>query len=89
MEILGYYKRRKGGNEYVLYKEKGELYITNGAYIWNNFCGRIEKRYMPQLNKVSEINLPKIVELLNKFYKYADITKILNSRAQEIEKNES
>ena len=44
---------------------------------------------MPQLNKVSEINLPKIVELLNKFYKYADITKILNSRAQEIEKNES
>ena len=79
MEILGYYKKKKDGNEYVLYKEKGELYITNGIYIWDNCHGRIEKRYLPQLNKVAEINLFKIVESLNKFYKYAEITKTLNN----------
>ena len=79
MKILGYYKKKKGRSEYVLYEEKGELYITNGVYIWNNHKGRIEKRYLPQLNKVSEINLYKIVELLNEFYKFAEITKTLNN----------
>ena len=78
MEILGYYKRKTDGNEYILYKEKGELCITNGVYIWRNYYRRIEERYLPQLNKVPEINLSKIAEMLNRHHKCAKITKVVN-----------
>ncbi len=78
MEILGYYKRKTDGNEYILYKEKGELYITNGVYIWENYYRRIEERYLPQLNKVPEIDLSKIAEMLNRHHECAEITKVVN-----------
>lgn len=74
IEILGYFKRTRDGSEYVLFKQNGELLITNGKYIWSNYCKRIEKRYQPQLEKAGEINLEEMSNRLKENYPYAEIT---------------
>lgn len=82
IEIMGYFMRSRDGNEYILYKQDGELYITSGVNIWNNQFKRIEKRYLPQLSEVDRIDIEKMASRLKENYKHENITtevlKILN-----------
>ena len=85
IEIMGYFTRSRDGNEYILYKQNGELFITSGAHIWNDQLKRIEKRYLPQLSKAEQIDIEKMASRLKEHYKHEAITtevlKILNRLA--------
>lgn len=74
IEIMGYFKRSKDGNEYILYKQKGKLFITSGVNIWNDQFGRITKRYLPQLEEADQINIKKMAKRLRESYKFEKIT---------------
>lgn len=74
IEIMGYFKRNRDGNEYILYKQKGKLFITSGVNIWDDEFKRITKRYLPQLVEVEQINIEKMAERLKENYKFEKIT---------------
>lgn len=71
---MRYFMRSRDGNEYILYKQDGELYITSGVNIWNNQFKRIEKRYLPQLTETEKIDIEKMASRLKENYKYESIT---------------
>lgn len=64
VEILGFYKRKRDGSEYVLFEENRKLFLTNGIFVWDNQTKRIEKRYMLELEKVEKIDLLRIISEL-------------------------
>lgn len=74
VKVLGFYKRERDGNEYVLYEENGKKYLTNGAYIWRD---RVEARYLPQCRKVEKVDLKKIIGRLEKAYPYSPVLSAL------------
>lgn len=67
IKILGFYRRKRDGNEYVLYEEDNRQRLTNGVFIWRNF---INKRLLPQCEKVKGIDLNEISARLKKHYPY-------------------
>lgn len=75
VKIIGYYRRAKDGNEYILFRQGKELYLTNGICIWRNQFKRIEVKYLPELEKVEQIDMEKMLKHLLRFYEYAEITK--------------
>lgn len=74
IEIMGYFKRQRDGNEYILYKQRGKLFITSGVNIWDDQFNRITKRYLPQLEEADWINIKKMAERLRENYKFEGIT---------------
>lgn len=74
IEIQGYFKRACDGNEYILYKQDGELFITSGVNIWDDKFERIKKRYLPQLNEAQQIDIEKMASRLRENYKFEEIT---------------
>ena len=36
VKILGFYKRKRDENEYVLYEINGRLQLTNGVFVWRD-----------------------------------------------------
>ena len=72
VEIIGYYKRKRGGNEYILYTENGRLCLTNGICIWRDF---VEKKYLPQLEKADRINLVEMKSRLKRYFPYSLVLK--------------
>lgn len=89
LQILGFYKRLRDNNEFILF-EKNELFLTNGVYIWRNQFKRIEERYLKELKEVEEIDLRKISQRLSKYFQHAEITKEVNDllKNQKCEKQE-
>nr|DAW41411.1 MAG TPA: hypothetical protein [Bacteriophage sp.] len=73
VKILGYFVRKRDRNEYVLYEEDGELFLTNGVFIWNNKIGSIEKKYLPELEEVDAIKISEINERLKHKHPHAAI----------------
>lgn len=92
IEIMGYFKRTRDGNEYILYKQKGKLFITSGVNIWDDQFGRISKRYLPQLEETDRINIKKMAERLRESYKFEKITtevlRVLSGLAEHEEEGE-
>lgn len=62
VSVLGFYRRKRDGSEYVLFEENGKLFLTNGVCVWDNQAKRIEERYMLELEKAEEIDLSRIVK---------------------------
>lgn len=77
IKILGYYKRLRDNNEFICYEENGRVCLTNGVFIWRNM---VEKRFLPQCEKVNEININNLIEKFKKYYPYHHILKILEKR---------
>lgn len=70
VKILGFYKRKRDENEYVLYEINGRLQLTNGVFVWRD-C--VEKHYLPRCEKVLEINLTNMIGDLKKYLKHLEI----------------
>lgn len=79
IEILGYYKRMKDSSEFIMFRNNGKLYLTNGIFIWNDQFHRIENKYLLQMEKVQQINLMKIHENMLHYFPYSEITKIVGN----------
>lgn len=77
IEILGYYKRMKDSGEFILFRNNGKLYLTNGIFIWHNHFRRIENKYLLQMEKVQQINLMKMHENMLHYFPDSEITKIV------------
>lgn len=76
IKVLGFYRRKRDGNEYVLYEENGRLLMTNGIFIWRDF---VKKKYLPQCDKVEKIDLEAMARNLKKYYPYHLLTEILKT----------
>lgn len=81
-KILGFYRRKRDGSEYVLYEENGGLLMTNGIFIWRDF---VKKKYLPQCDKVEKIDLEAMARNLEKYYPCHFLTEILKSDLLEVE----
>jgi len=77
IKILGFYKRKRDGNEYVLYEENGRQLLTNGVFIWRDF---VEKKYLPQCDKMEKIDLKSMIGRLEKYYPYHLLIGILKEK---------
>lgn len=84
LRILGFYKRLRDNNEFILFKKNNELFLTNGVYIWRNQFKRIEERYLKELKEVEEIDLRKISQRLTKYFQHAEITKEVNDLLENL-----
>lgn len=82
-KILGFYKRKRDNSDFVLFKENEQMYLTNGINIWDNQCRRIEKRYIPQCEKVNRIDLKKILMNLKKYKPFCGVLKEIEVREDE------
>lgn len=83
VEILGFYKRKRDNSDFVLFKENEQMYLTNGINIWDNQCKRIEKRYIPQCEKVNRIDLKKILMNLKKYKPFCKVLKELEKAIED------
>lgn len=70
VKVLGFYRRKRDGSEFILFEENGKMFLTNGVYVWDNKLKRIEKRYTPELEKVEKIDILKIIQDLRKHNKF-------------------
>lgn len=77
VEILGFYRRKRDGSEFILFKENEKIFLTNGVHIWDNQCKRIEERYIPQCEKAERIDLQKLLNNLKKYKPFSGILKEL------------
>lgn len=77
VEILEFYRRKRDGSEFILFKENEKIFLTNGVYIWDNQCKRIEKRYIQQCEKAERIDLQKLLNDLKKYNPFSGILKEL------------
>lgn len=84
LRILGFYKRIRDNNEFILFEKNNELFLTNGVYIWRNQFKRIEERYLKELKEVKEIDLRKISQRLTKYFQHAEITKEVNDLLENL-----
>lgn len=84
LRILGFYKRLRDNNEFILFEKNNELFLTNGVYIWRNQFKRIEERYLKELKEVEEIDLRKISQRLSKYFQHAEITKEVNDLLENL-----
>lgn len=84
LRILGFYKRLRDNNEFILFEKNNELFLTNGVYIWRNQFKRIEERYLKELKEVEEIDLRKISQRLTKYFQHAEITKEVNDLLENL-----
>lgn len=75
VEILGFYKRKRDGSEFVLYRENKKIFLTNGINIWDNQWERIEKRYILQCVKVEQIDFTELISNLKKYNPFSGILK--------------
>lgn len=72
MEIIGYYKRERDGNEYILYKTESGNKLTIGVCEWDATDDK-----MAELKKVKKINTEKIRKELKKFYPFHPLLDVL------------
>ncbi len=82
-EILGFYKRKRDNCDLILFKENEQMYLTNGINIWDNQCRRIEKRYIPQCEKVNQIDLEKMSMNLKKYKPFCRVLEELEKVIEE------
>lgn len=80
VEVIGFYKRERDGNEYICYSENEKKRLTNGICIWRDF---VESKYLPQLKKVDSINLREIEGRLKQYYPYSLILKKVKEDAKD------
>lgn len=80
VEIIGYYRRERDGNEYVHYLENGEEHLTSGICDWNNRNDKDRiQRYKKGLTKVEAIDFGTMRERLQKSVPFGQITSFMNN----------
>lgn len=75
IKILGFYRRDWDHGEYVHYEVNGKQWLTNGICSWD----RIVEKVLPDLEKVEEIDINRILMKLKKHQKYHELIGILES----------
>lgn len=82
IKILGYYKRIRDNSEYICYEENDRICLTNGVFIWRN---NVKERFLPQCEKVNEINVSNVAEEMKRHYPHHLLLEILNQTIKEAE----
>jgi hypothetical protein len=80
IKILGYYKRIRDNSEFICYEESDRICLTNGVTIWRN---NVKERFLPQCEKVNEINVNYIAEKIKRHYPHHLLLEILNQTIEE------